>query len=177
MWRNLRIGAAYLCFTLCVAVSTLWVHSYFSTAIVNGCFSTTTSFSALSIEGRIVLNCLGERDVPLTWKWENVFDFSWEAHMSMLGLPPDVWGFRLIGRSITVPHWFQVLLFASLAVSLKPAPRLRISLRELLIIVTIVAVVLGVLGTLLRLPSDVSASPAWAVVQDVVQDMARDCAM
>ena len=42
-----------------------------------------------------------------------------------------------------VPHWFLVLLTASQALLLKPKPRLKFSLRELVVLTTVAAIMCG----------------------------------
>ena len=49
---------------------------------------------------------------------------------------------------LIVPHWFLVIVSGCLAVVLKPKPRLRFSLRDLLVAMTMVAVVVAALAAL-----------------------------
>jgi hypothetical protein len=50
-----------------------------------------------------------------------------------------------------VPHWFLVVVTGALAVLLKPKPRLKFSLRELLTLTTVAAIVLGGVIALARI--------------------------
>ena len=55
-----------------------------------------------------------------------------------------------VALAVWFPHWFVVLVFAILAILFKPPPRFRVSLRELLVIVTVAAVTLGSVELLVR---------------------------
>jgi hypothetical protein len=50
----------------------------------------------------------------------------------------------------TVPHWFPLLVLACLGVVLKPRPRLKIGIRDLLILTTVVAIGIALLMAWMR---------------------------
>jgi hypothetical protein len=68
---------------------------------------------------------------------------------------PWGWGFhniRLIWN-VYAPHWFVALVFAALAFALKPKPRLKFSLADLMVLMTFAAVLLAGVAGLSRLAS------------------------
>jgi hypothetical protein len=75
--------------------------------------------------------------------------FLWNAEeRSILGFgmsrtTPDIDASRL-----TVPHWFLVIVSGALAVLLKPKPRLQFSVRDLLVVMAMVAVAVAALAAL-----------------------------
>lgn len=58
---------------------------------------------------------------------------------------------RLTARSIAFPHWFPTLLAGAAVIALRPAPRWKFRLRDLMILTTIVGVMVGVVTALGRL--------------------------
>jgi hypothetical protein len=57
------------------------------------------------------------------------------------------------GMSLAAPNWFVALVLASLAFALKPKPRLKFSLADLLILMTFSAVMIAGVAGLSRLAS------------------------
>jgi hypothetical protein len=84
---------------------------------------------------------------------------STEEALSERGVDPDLpvlkIGYRQYGRGWVyfVPHWFIALVFALLAFALKPKPRLRFSLSDLLVLMTLSAVMVAGVAGLTRLAS------------------------
>jgi hypothetical protein len=54
------------------------------------------------------------------------------------------------GWLVVFPHWFVILLAALLAISTRPAPRFKFSLRDLLTLTTVAALTIGPLAFWLR---------------------------
>jgi hypothetical protein len=54
---------------------------------------------------------------------------------------------------LTVPHWFVALILIMLAIALKPKPRLRFNLSDLLVLMTLSAVLNAGVAGLTRLAS------------------------
>jgi hypothetical protein len=71
--------------------------------------------------------------------------------------PPSVLAFsyRLVGdmRLVVAPHWFVALVLATLAFALKPKPRLKFSLADLLVLMTFSAALIAGVAGLTRLAS------------------------
>jgi hypothetical protein len=51
---------------------------------------------------------------------------------------------------VYIPTWFPVLIFALLTIAIRPAPRFKFSLRDLLTLTTVAALVIGPLAFWLR---------------------------
>ena len=49
---------------------------------------------------------------------------------------------------VIIPHWFVVIVAGALGVALKPKPRLRFSIADLLVAMTLVAVVVATLAAI-----------------------------
>jgi hypothetical protein len=63
------------------------------------------------------------------------------------------YGFRRFatdGYSLDCPHWCLIVAFGAFAVAVKPKPRLRFTIRDLLVAMTLVAVVVAALASLPR---------------------------
>jgi hypothetical protein len=53
-------------------------------------------------------------------------------------------------RVLICPHWLFLIIAGGLAVALKPAPRRKFSLRDLLVFVTVAAIAIGMITILVR---------------------------
>jgi hypothetical protein len=153
MLKYLRIAVTALSLTACVLLIALWVRSYtYGPTVLIGQIR-DTSLRIDSGLGRIVL-CVGA-DVPGPGPKDGSVDietFSWEAFDQY---ERDIWrayaanqpipGRQRKMMKLNLPHWFVVVLLASIA----PIPWLpwskRFGLRTLLIATTLVAVALGVI--------------------------------
>jgi hypothetical protein len=60
------------------------------------------------------------------------------------------WQTAVESYMLTVPHWFLVAVSGALAVALKPKPRWRFSVRDLLFATTMIAVIVAALASLPR---------------------------
>ena len=166
MWNYLRITLASLCLVLCVGFAGLWMHSYYVYGHLYGRY-------VLGLERLILANEAGQvmiswepdltqgeapfrRKKELTWSSTRPEENNKQIQNSIHDLGyfgfhakkyiPDVW-------VVKAPHWFLVLVTGALAVLLKPKPRLKFSLLELLTLTTVGAVVLGGVVALARLGS------------------------
>ncbi len=154
--RLLRVGLALACFTLGFFSACFWMRSKTYQDEVSGGFHAEQRIWGHTTSGGLMIH-IKQRDRPIAgqWSWrtwryadKSVFRgprFPWEHDRIVLGfaylLHPQSWSFA-------VPFWFPTLTLFALAVLLTPAPRWRFSLRRLLAIITMSAVVLGIMATL-----------------------------
>lgn len=167
---RLRNVMSCFCFTLCVVSMVFWIHSYNSYAFISGCPTNTQFDSIISWNGRVRLNSFGvaerlKRNPGLLPKIKGGFipTDKWRLLASRRGRksPPDFLGFHIdIGKSwkLSIPHWFFAAVTGAVATALRPSPRLRFSIRSLLLAVTLVAVVLGAITIAARIfPAEITA--------------------
>ena len=171
-FRRLRIGMALACLTLCFMAVVLWVQSYRHTYWVRYTPSEHSLLDVYSRRGLLVVNRLGEhsgvvvisgllkvRRLPVLGT-ETLIAGTGRVTLSstkaMFGFhfarrPGDAW-------TVQLPYQFLTLLFGLLALLFRPSPRIRISLRELLVVITLTSVVSAGAGYLFRETSDTSPS-------------------
>lgn len=138
--RWLRVAVSAVCVVVCVGLIGLWIRSfYFENQFVSSKVKATLCY-VVSREG--LVNIIYIPDVYVHISESNKFPRSFQASPS---------GFQCLrlrgsGWTLAVPHWFLALGFAAFAyVSCPPLGQIRwrFSLRTLLIVTTLVAVVLG----------------------------------
>lgn len=173
MRRKMQITVSYLCLTLCVAVVTLWAHSY--VAYVNGVLKTGPQiyWYADSWEGRLTIfrAALGFRDAlgPAGKARTALYVTSTSEAREYEGRLVDSGGILLIDRAkafdllavtsnsagglwaLRFPHWLPSVLFAGFAIVARPSPRFRFNLRDLFAFMTIATVTAAGFAALLRL--------------------------
>ena len=147
-FRKLRIAFSATCGIACVLLIVLWVRSYHFDDMVDGPLKGGKAAFVQSRAGRIMFG-MGPLYHDDPWQWRVSGRFK-HVDQVMAGTYKDEFlGFQVeIGTRIFfhVPHWFGILLFASVAtVAAAPWIRPRFSLRTLLIATTLVAVVLGLI--------------------------------
>jgi hypothetical protein len=156
--RAIRGVVSIACLLACVGFAALWVRSYYSHDTLCRWSGSDWHVGAWSLDGQITHTALrrafngGMPVAPWTWTRRPT------AVQRLLagGQPsevPTLLGFgysRLRNRGYTfiVPHWFLVAMTGTLAVAVKPTPRLRFSVRDLLVAMTMVAVVVAALAAL-----------------------------
>ena len=142
MLKYLRIAVTTLALTACVLLIVLWVRSYFYSDFVL-LQSHSMEWVASSQFGNVFFN-VNDGD-PSAPRWTY---FSLAAGPRGLKRLPPGFNFKYGSGSVYgyVPHWFLVLLSATLAAL--PWIKWRFSLRTMLIGMTLIAVVLGIAMTL-----------------------------
>jgi hypothetical protein len=161
MTQLIRMTVAYTCLVLVMVFVALWAASYF--------FLILASYR-LNADERLGIN--SERG-QLNWSWhqwtpgEVTYPIYWRAipleqtdrmmHRSRRIWPPEP---SLIGfgtfRSdrqdlyVVTPHWFPIVLIGAVGIIAKPRPKLKLSIRDLLIITTILAIVLTIAASTQR---------------------------
>jgi len=148
--RSVRNFAALGFLTLSVGVLALWVRSYSSGDLVG-------------LSGNRLVSLLGS--LTLSWPVDPSSDESgWfetgpaedvQVFYSAFFAPMRNFELRKypMWTRVTVPHWFVALVFALLAFALKPKPRLKFSLADLLILMTFSTVLIAGVAGLTRLAS------------------------
>ena len=144
--RTLRIAFSAVCGIICVLLIVLWVRSYSVTDVVYGWFPLPGYLQLNLSSGQVKLIANGERQKP-EWHYESQESYPLR----------QTWIFKLDMSSrfgwwldITVPHWFTVLLTAALSAAPWIRWSKRFSLRTLLVVVTLAAVLLGVVVYAIR---------------------------
>ena len=149
--KRLRVGMSLLCLVLAVAFAGLWAHSYSSCGAIRK-QSDEHSFILTSWRGGIQAVVNRGKSVPPSVGWRTGFVPSMELDERFLR--PIAFRFRFQVKAdsfrAAAPHWLFVIVFGILAVILKPKPRLRFSLRELLVAVAVAAIALGSVEAVVR---------------------------
>jgi hypothetical protein len=149
--------------TLSLGVVALWVSSYSGLGLVNGKLPAKQGFVFQSWKGQLrsmwysVSNRIPESRWALSYspapEWERMLKVIYARQ------PPEssILGFRARVSfdewRVAAPYWFLFLVFATLAFALKPKPRLKISLADLLLLMTFFAVLIAGVAGLSRLAS------------------------
>jgi hypothetical protein len=142
--------------TLSVGVLALWVRSLFFVDVVE----VRSVLQAISVNGRLIVTYYpaGQSDeeyfIRLTA--ERAAPALNNARTKGSDMP-TAWGWGWDSNNVITitfaPHWFVALVFAALAFALKPKPRLRFSLSDLLVLTTFAAVLVAGVAGLSRLAS------------------------
>jgi len=157
--RCLRIFATVVSLVTCLLLIALWVRSYWRQDCVHLRLSNTVALGVVSLKGRIIfiadaqpvdrrpglprcgIESAQANDWHLQWMGERIqratFGFSLQR------LSSGVFGF-----SLQSPHGHLVLLIGSMAAMLLIRRPYRFSLRTLLIVMTLIALGLGILAIL-----------------------------
>jgi hypothetical protein len=141
-----------LCIAACVGFAALFVRSY---TCHDSMISPRGQYHVELWKGQITCHwSTPEPEVDDRWGWHAA---DAEQYQKLLDLMkpfsyPTFLGFGWLVRAthwhILFPHWFAVFLAGATAILLKRNPRWQISLRELFIVATIAAVVLGAMAAL-----------------------------
>lgn len=166
MTQIIRIVLAYLCLVLFIGAAISWTRSYYAKSNAKGSLTLIQRFSIVSWHGQVQWRWyVDERGRPgLKWDWNTSCDQFANTpigrHPAMRHLPQQLEAPGLLnisGRfdrfewSGNNPHWFFLIGFAILAYLLKPKPKLRFGIRDILILTTIVAIFLAGLIPWMRL--------------------------
>lgn len=154
-WRLFRTLAAWVFVALSLLFVALWVDSYRMRSELSGSLSPGTFVNVGYVKGvaRIVVADLTHfswpdnyqkwafkrfpTDASSIWFLDKTFDsFHWKRTET--------------SQYIVIPFWSLVLVSAAIAVALRPKPRLRFGLRDLLILTVLVAVTFGGVEALSR---------------------------
>ena len=148
-FRKLRIAWSMGCAILCLLLVVLWVRSYANRDMTRGVIgSNGLHLNATSLRGEIAIAFDYWSGKPHAWIFETVSNP--ENMVSVFptakGKRPLSWiGFRWLVTSSLVVIVLPNCFLASIAAALAAAPwlRWRFSLRTLLIVTTLVAILLG----------------------------------
>jgi hypothetical protein len=154
--RTLRSVASVFCFTLCVGFVLLWVRSYWWADWVVP--ARGSPFWVCSTKGGIIF-CSGPMpNEGLSMQTMRVEDWEDELsiHLAMTYPPNETLGFwrGKWARVYTIermPDWFFTVATAVLAIAMKPSPRYRFSLFDVLALTTFAALLAGLVAWLVRL--------------------------
>jgi hypothetical protein len=138
-FRKLRIAWSVTCGVAAALIVVLWVISRSRYSGIEGHVG-KQSFSVVSSLGQINIHLFTTKAVgSLSWRFTDSAVVAGEVVM------PDHWGFQLYpnkaGLGVFVKYWVLVLMAGIAAAG--PWIRWRFSLRTLLIVMTLIAVVLG----------------------------------
>jgi hypothetical protein len=150
--RYLRIAFSLLCGIVCLALTALWVRSYWYWDELYNPISNTHLIVVESASGRAMVDFtqsspgapwIWHLSLPLNGRyWEGPMDF-WEDANRDTGIA----GFALYANpwhtNYRAPLWFFILVFAAIGAAPWLKWSKRFSLRTLLILITILAAVLG----------------------------------
>jgi hypothetical protein len=166
----LRIIVSCFCLVLCVLFAALWVRSYSSGDTIRYAQRSEIDFdndtkvmpgdlwSATSGDGIVLLKHQSGSSDSADWTvnyfpevtpWfggTNFFGFAFLQYNS-----PNA---DASATAVGMPHWFLVLLIATISLVVKPKPRFRFGLRELFVLSTVGAITVGTLVIVLRALSE-----------------------
>jgi hypothetical protein len=154
IYRRLRITLSAMCLVVCTLLIALWVRSYYWRDSIYGRVNSKL-IHAISMEGQIELSRFAKQNHPMglyTGQVRHSRLEQWKRlQIQMFPAPPEpttIVGFGLRrtipqGISIYAPYWFLVLLSAAFATAPWVRWPKRFSLRTLLIVTTLIAVLLG----------------------------------
>jgi hypothetical protein len=146
-YRKLRITFSVACGIACLLLIVLWVRSYrWVEAIRLMAAPNGGVIQFLSIPGSLAV---GVFKSAKPWSFFQMSASEWRRVMAtapVSQLPSPIWGGRLTNSvvdQIFIPYW--ILVLSSAVIASVPWLRWRFSLRTLLIVTTLVAIVLGIL--------------------------------
>jgi hypothetical protein len=167
MLKRVRIVVTCFFLLLCVLFAALWVRSYlygdnfeamrYWKTEGTGSKIPADQYTLSSVSGVIFFRHLpGSHRGTLTWDFSyrdtdpkfalrrGIFGFYWRR--GPLGAPgkPLPGPNKLLMTAFSIPHWFLVLVTASLAIAIKPKPHWHFSLRQIVVFTTLFAVLLGI---------------------------------
>lgn len=165
MLRCVRYGTCCLCLAICVLFAALWVRSYlFHESLRGEIYGGKATCLMESWKGQLTLLWHSSDPPPLEhqWRWFALPADRFEEILgniaTLAGPPRPRASFRFStkvnppGGLIALPHWLPVLLAAAATTAFKPKPRMRVSLREMFVVATIAAAVLGMIAALAHTP-------------------------
>jgi hypothetical protein len=165
MWQLLRMLVAYTCLVLVMAFVVLWVASYFWNIYLSCRLNSDERFSLNSERGQLHWSwhpwTLGDATDPINWDVaaiEHIDRFRqdmnarmnqdsslvWPPEPSLIGFDTYSSGHYLF--AVVMPHWFPILLVAIVGIIAKPRPKLKLGIRDLLIVTTILAIAMTVIA-------------------------------
>jgi hypothetical protein len=165
--RSLRNLTALGLLTLSLGVLALWVRSY----SWHDCFfwvGRERQVEIISLAGGVqaIMEADVLSDLPLGFKLRTTstaesLELLWRLHLKVSPANKIEWpgAFGFLSPALTsdssvyLPHWFVALVFALLAFALKPKPRLKFSLADLLVLMTFSAALIAGVARLSRLAS------------------------
>jgi hypothetical protein len=160
MSHLLRTTMAYTCLVLVMVFVALWVASYFFLILASCRLNAHERLGFNSERGQLNWSwhrwTPGEVTYPIYWRAIPIehIDRIMQRHRRVWPLEPSLIGFatRRDDRAFQVvtPHWFPVLLIGAVGFIAKPRPKLKLSIRDLLIITTILAIVLTIAASTQR---------------------------
>lgn len=155
MRHHLRIATASLCLVLCLGFLALWVVSHQLECFLTGRFPGIQGFSVTSYECRLSICVMADNGMSARAKWGLRIDRPNDLSVFMQGAPRAkrrAFGYSdtaLAGLwTVWLPHWLRGLITGGLALLIKPKPRFKFSLCELIILTTVAAIVLGAVAAL-----------------------------
>ena len=141
--RVIRGVVSIACLLACIGFAALWVRSYFWR---DGVFYHTPGryWGVSSWNGSVLFRTSTTNLKAYQPIWLSMTSAEkWERQAR------SAWGKNRHGDlERSAPHWFLVIVTGALAVALKPKPCLRFTIRDLLVAMTMVAVVVATLASL-----------------------------
>jgi hypothetical protein len=152
-WRvvcTLRNVTALALLTLCLGVLALWARSYGRSDVLDN--RNKRLVSALGIISIAYDRPFNPRSGGKLWVQSTPTDNTVDRSQDFIS---RLYFFRLSRfprvTKVAPPHWFIALVVVALAFALKPKPRLRFSLSDLLVLMTFAAVLVAGVAALTRL--------------------------
>ena len=153
MLRHLRIAVSVTSLVACMLLIALWLRSYWWFESLRNDVSQSYSFMLECHDGRLVFFGLPWAN---NWSWELVtYRLSDLRSPDEPDEPIEMWAYHstpVYGRaawSLVIPHWFLVILTGTLAAVLGIRRPFQFSLRTMMIAMTIIALWLGLVVSLI----------------------------
>ena len=162
--RLLRSVASALCLSLSLVLLVLWIRSFYSLGYFESGLHNGYDFGLNSFQGRIELLVLqglydpeNKSYVSISGHTEGTWQIGFHPMDEYLGNIAEAQKFIRNGFTTTiqpgfwevsVPHYFMILVFLCLGYLLRSKPRLRFGNKDMFVIVTFFAVIIGALESL-----------------------------
>ncbi len=149
--RWLRITASAVCLVVCGLLVALWVRSYWRLDGIRGPLSSTKQLYIASSMGKFAVRVV-DADPTIHWGVKSIKRLG-KDRLRAMGRVAVVdnrkFGFK--GDDFLIPHWLLMLPFAALG-TLAAIPWIcwRFSIKTMLIVTAVVAVILGIIVWLTR---------------------------
>jgi hypothetical protein len=156
MWRRVHVMASFVCLAFGLFGLALWAASYAAPPISIRVKDNSINLASVEIWRGGMITTVSRLPVrgAKPWCYARVDSSSASQwHVSKWESCPK-FGFVLPANgllTLITPAWLPALAILSLALLLRPSPKLRFTLRELFVITTIVAIVASGFAVLLRL--------------------------
>lgn len=154
--QDLRTTVACFFLVLCIIAGVAWPYTYYANYEVVNNVVEWKYYSLESWKGKVQVGAFGGNKVREFNDWV-VWRVDDERMHDQYAEYTKAWKAKGLGvswtehdKSVTLPYWLLVTVTGTLAVLLKPKPRLSFAMADVLIFTTVLAVVVGGIAVVFR---------------------------